>query len=188
MRENRMNRRVWLSLVLLILMSGCGEENESTPTTGEVTITSELILEGDTYTFNGFSFGLGKVVYCNPQSCKNPPDLIVIPDNSAEEIIAYLEVLNNVQEKPLLALAGEFPDWSSSVDFFDNYKQIADSLTYTYWAKPALENQVWIVKTLSGQYGKIAIKEVLTYLNGTKPYAETTFRWAYQPNGSTLFD
>lgn len=185
---NSANRTVWFSLVLLMLMPACGDENGSTPTTGEVTITSELILEGDTYTFNGFSFEMGKVVYCNPQSCKNPPDLIVIPDNSGEEIIAYLEILNNVQQKPLLALAGAFQDWNGTVDFFDTYKQIADSLTYTYWAKPALTNQVWIVKTLSGNYGKIAIKEVLTYLNGTKPYAEITFKWAYQPNGSTLFD
>jgi len=182
-----MKKIVWLWIGCFILVTGCDEDG-STPTTGEVTITSELILEGDTYTFNGFSFESGKVVYCNPQSCKHPPDLIVIPDNSGEEMVAYLEILNNVQEKPLMALAGEFADWNSAVDFFDNYKQIADSLTYTYWAKPALEYQIWIVKTLSGKYGKIVIKDVLTYLNGTTPYAEITFKWAYQPNGSTLFD
>ncbi len=177
----------WFCLGFLMLVPGC-DEDDPPRTTGEVTITSELILEGDTYTFNGFSFESGKVVYCNPQSCKNPPDLIIIPDNSGEELSAYLEVLNNVQNKLLLALAGEFSDWTSTVDFFDNYKQIADSLTYSYWAKPVLEHQIWIVKTLGGKYGKIAVKDVTTYLNGTTPYAEITFKWAYQPNGSTLFD
>jgi hypothetical protein len=187
MRGNKINRFAWLSLGFLLLLSGCDGDN-SPPTTGEVTITSELILEGSTYTFNGFSFELGKVVYCNPQSCKHAPDLIVIPDNSGEEIIAYLEILNNVQEKPLMALAGEFADWTSAMNFFNNYKQIADSLSYTYWAKPALEYQVWVIKTLKGQYGKIVIKDVVTFLNGTTPYAEITFNWAYQPDGSTLFD
>jgi hypothetical protein len=182
-----MKKIVWFWIGCFLLVAGC-DEDSSPPTTGEVTITSELVLEGDTYTFNGFSFELGKVVYCNPQSCKIEPDLIVIPDNSGEEIIAYLEILNNVQEKPLMALAAEFADWNSALDFFNNYNQIADSLSYSFWAKPALEYQVWVVKTLRGKYGKIAIKNVVTYLNGTKPYAEITFKWAYQPDGSTLFD
>ena len=69
-----------------------------------------------------------------------------------------------------------------------NYIQIADSLSYTYWAKPTLENQVWIIKTLDGNYGKILIKNVETYLNLTTPYAAVTFKWEYQPDGTRIFD
>lgn len=182
-----MKKIAWLWIGCSVLVSGCEEDNPPR-TTGEVTITSELILEGATYTFNGFSFELGKVIYYNPQSSQKTPDLVVTPDNSGEEIVAILQIWNNVQEKPLMALTGEFADWNSAEDFFDNYKQIADSLSYTSWANPTLENQVWIVKILSGNYGKILIKNIVTYLSGTKPYAEITFKWVYQPNGTKIFD
>jgi len=178
---------IWLWICCFISLGSCEDDNKPR-TSGEVTITSELILEGSTYSFNGFSFELGKVISYNPQSSKMPPDIVVLPDNSGEEIIAFLEVLNNVQLKPLIALAGEFADWTSAENFFINYIQIADSLSYTYWAKPTLENQVWIIKTLDGNYGKILIKNVETYLNLTTPYAAVTFKWEYQPDGTRIFD
>ena len=46
-----------INIIVTILLGfsfiGCDEDNP-TPTSGEVTITSELLLEGSTYTFNGF--------------------------------------------------------------------------------------------------------------------------------------
>jgi len=182
-----MKRFIWLLLGCISLITCCDEDNP-TPTSGEVTITSELILEGSTYTFNGFSFEKGKVVSYNPQSTATPPDLIVTPHNSVDEVVAVLQILNNVQEKHLLGLAGEFEEWSSAKEFFMNYTQIADSVSFAVWAKPTLKNQVWIVKTLSENYGKILIKDMQAYLNLTTPYAEITFQWAYQPDGTRVFD
>ena len=184
---NKMRTLAWVWIGCFILLYSCEDDNPR-PTSGEVTITSELVLEGSTYTFNGFSFELGKVINYNPQSSSTPPDLVVTPDNSGEEILAVLQIFNNVQEKPLMALAGQFADWSSAENFFTNYYQIADSLSYTFWAKPILENQVWIIKILNDRYGKILIKNVETYLNLTTPYAEITFKWKFQPDGTKIFD
>ena len=183
-----MKKTIGFGILVLLIITGCNDENNTTPNSGEATITSELILEGSTYTFNGFSFGQGKVIFYNPASGNMAPDLVVIPDNSGPEIIAILQILNNVQEKQLMSLVAEFEDFSSAENFFNSYSEISDTLSYRVWAKPTLENQIWIIKTLSSNFAKILIKDVLTYLDGTKPYAEVTFKWVYQPDGSMIFN
>ncbi len=185
-----MKKIVWFWIGCFILVTGCDEDG-STPTTGEVTITSERILEGQTYTINGFLFSEGKVINYNLETSTKKPDLVVlagVDDINPEVIVAILDIPGNVQQNQLMALAGEFDDLNSAEDFFTNYKQISDTLTYSYWANPTLENQVWVIKTIEGKYGKIVVKNVDSYLQQTTRYAEVTFKWAYQPNGSTLFE
>ena len=172
-------------LVLILGFAGCKKNDDSVKNSGEATINSELILEGDTYTFNGFSFKLGKVISYNPQTSKTAPDLILRKDDSGPEIIAYLEIWNNSPQKQLFGFLGGFNDLSSAEDSFNNYKQVSDSLSFHVWAKPILENQVWIIKTLDDHYAKILTLNVKTPVDS---FAETTFKWVYQPDGSNEFD
>ncbi len=184
---NRKRTSLWILVGCTILLSGC--EKDNTPkTAGEVTITSERVLEGQTYTINGFLFAQGKVINYNPETSTKKPDLVVLAAGDAQEVVAILDMPGNVQQKLLMGLAGEFGDWTSAEEFFNTYTQIPDSLTYSFWINPTLKNQVWVIKTLEGKYGKIVIKNVATYIAQTTRYAEVTFKWAYQPDGSTLFD
>lgn len=182
-------KKIIISSVFLALISaGCEDDDKPIANSGEVTITSDLTLEGNTYTFNGFSFKQGKVIYYNPESGDVAPDLIVTPDNSGVEITAILQFFNNPAQKQLFGYLDEFNDLNSATEFFDNYTEVSESLGFSVWANPIKQNQVWIVKTLDDHYAKILIKDVSTFLKDTRPYAETTFKWVYQPDGSVFFN
>lgn len=184
---SKMRTKTWLWIGCFILLYGC-EKNDPPRTSGEVTITTERFLEGSTYTINGFSFEQGKVINYNPETSKKMPDLVVLAAGTLEEIEAILDMPGNVQVKPLMALAGEYEDWTIAEGFFNNYKQISDSLVYTNWINPASINQIWVIKTLEGKYGIIVLKKIEKFFIQTTRYAEVTFKWKFQPDGTKIFD
>ena len=66
------------------------------------------------------------------------------------------------------------------------YNNIIDS-NYVSLANPLEKNQVWTFRTSANKFGKILIKDVKAFVKDTENYAETTFLWEYQPDGSMVF-
>ncbi|RLD36677.1 MAG: hypothetical protein DRI73_00225 [Bacteroidetes bacterium] len=179
-----MKKTIFILILAAIIINGCNK-NDNDKTSGENSLNSELILSGQTYSIQGFSFESGSVILYNPASSTSIPDIFALPDTDPQnnEVTAYLDTENPFES---FALAGTFPTSGEALDFYNNYKEVKVS-TYVSFAKPVLENQVWVFKTRNNKYAKMLIMKVNTSIKNQEPYAEVTFKWAYQPDGSTIF-
>ena len=177
-----MKKIIYIIIFAAIIQSSC-DKNNNDKTSGENSLNSELILSGQTYSIQGFSFESGSVILYNPASSTSIPDIFVLPDSQNNELSAYLDTENPFES---FALAGTFQTSGDALDFFNNYKKVEIN-SYIPFAKPVLENQVWIFKTRNNKYAKLLILKVNTSVKNLEPFAEITFKWAYQPDGSTIF-
>ena len=169
-------KRITFLLIIPLLVFGCNKNNNP-KTSGEASLNSELILEGETYSVPGFSFESGSVVLYNPAGGQTIPDIFALPDVQNNVFSAYFDTQNTL---PSFALVGEFASSGEAQNFFDNYKEV-DVNTYTGFAKPVVENQVWVFNTRNDKYAKLLIVKVNAYLKDTEAFAEVNFKWAYQP-------
>jgi len=174
-------KKIAFLLVFSLFLLGCDNKNK-TKTSGEVSLNSELILVGETYSVPGFSFESASVELYNPAGGNTIPDLFALPEVQNNVYSAYFDTQNNY---PSFALVGEFDSSSEALDFYNNYKQVNVN-NYTGLAKPVLKNQIWVFKTRNDEFAKLLILKVEAYLKDTEAFAEVTFKWAYQPDGSTV--
>ena len=174
-------------LVLILGFAGCKKDEPSIITSGTATLTSTLVLEGSTYSYYGFSFEKGGISKYNPETSTEWPDIVIIAiqEPSGDVTGAYLDSPNIIENS--FNLTAEFDDETSATDFFNNYKTV-DVINFSKLAKPILKYQVWTFKTGKKLFAKILITDVQAYIKISTPYAETTFKWVYQPDGSNEFD
>ncbi len=179
-----MKRVFFFSALLLFAFSGC-EKEENPDTSGEATLTSDRFQEGLTYSIYGFSFEQGEVIKYNPAGEEIIPDFFILPktETGGQLTGAYLDSPNHNES---FSLTAEFSDSSLALQYFNYYKNIIDS-NYVFFADSLEKNQVWTFRTNSNRFGKILIKDVKALVKDTENYAETTFLWEYQPDGSLEF-
>ncbi len=182
-----MKKKIFFAgLVLILGFTGCKKDEPSIITSGTATLTSTLVLEGSTYSYYGFSFEKGDVSKYNPETSNEVPDIIVYPITEASGDVtgAFLDSPNIDNS---FYLTAEFDVETSATDFFNNYKTV-DVTNFLKLANPILKYQVWTFKTGKKLFAKILIIDVQVYKKDSTPYAETTFKWVYQPDGSNEFD
>ena len=179
-----MNKILLFSTLLLFTFAGC-EKEESPDTSGEATLTSDRFLEGSTYSIYGFSFEQGEVSKYNPAGEGIIPDFFILPKTGTGGQITGA-LLDSPNQNKSFSLTAEFNDSSLALQYFSEYKNVIDS-NYVFLADPFEENQVWTFRTAANKFGKILIKEVKAFVKDTENYAETTFLWEYQPDGSMEF-
>ena len=178
-----MKRAFLFSVLLLFAFSGC-EKEEDPVTSGEATLTSDRVLEGSTYSIYGFSFEQGMVIKYNPAGTGTIPDFFILPITDGGQPSGAL--LDTPNQSKSFSLTAEFSDPLVALQYFNYYKNVIDS-NYVFLANPLEENQVWTFRTNSDKFGKILMKEVKALVKNNENYAETTFLWEYQPNGSMEF-
>ncbi len=173
-----------LLLIFILVFTGC-QKNKKVKTSGEETLNSERVLDGTTYSIQGFSFSTGSVILYNPQQSTNPPDIFVLPISDAQGNVtgAYLDSPNILNS---FSLIGTYGTASEALTAFNNYKTVNVS-NYDPLAQPILINQVWVFKTNSDKFTKLLILDIKTYKIDIEPNAEVRFKWVYQPDGGNTF-
>lgn len=164
-----------------LILTGC-KKDKIPPLSGTVTIDNNL--EGDDktgyYAF-GFSFALAKKVSTMDTP---PPDITIDNDGTLANLILQANNLNNSFFK-----VGEFADATSAQQAFNNLTspavpQPADWAEWAYYIKP---NQIWIYRSQSEHYSKFRILSSRYVDRDPRDFAECTFEWVYQPDGSLTF-
>lgn len=178
-----------ISILLSILfINGCDNSIGPTPpkTSGEITINSKI--ENNKAT--GFSFALGgKIVY--PNSNNILPDIIIMVQTDAIGNVLGVFFGSGAGLKPSFNLIHQASNIDSAQAFFNNLNEVSDS-NYSDLAIPVKENQIWAVKSVEDNFGKILIMDTDAYVDssnsgGPTPYGEAKFKWVYQPDGSRKF-
>jgi hypothetical protein len=163
-------------LLILILATAC-DSDDKTRTSGTDTINNSLS-ETVPYYVIGFNFASSKKV----SSLANPgPDITVDLQTVPDGFILQTEAgLNG------FFLAGEYSTAAAAQEAFNNLTAPVVN-QWEDWASPVKPNQVWVYRSASEHYAKIRIVSLKYEARLNWDYAECTFEWVYQPDGTLSF-
>ncbi len=170
-------------LILTLLLAGSCKKDETPDTSGTVTIDNTTTLGSTTYYVYGFLFSQAKKV-----TTRETPRPDVTVDSDGTSILFMTE-----NERNSFYLAGEYNDAASALTAFDNLTSA--SISEDQWdglAIPVRANQVWVYRAGSrtsgnDHYAKMRIISTRTEPGDVKPFAECTFEWQYQSDGTLTF-
>jgi hypothetical protein len=170
-----MKRSLFFVLALVFLLPGCKKDN-TVNTSGTVTINN--VQTSPYWYVLGFTFSQDKKV----SSLTSPgPDVTVDNDGTLGDV----RILTNSYSNSFFK-AGTY---SSAVEAETAFNNLTGPTVpqWVVWADSIKANQVWIFKTWDDYYAKLRIVSVVSEERDSKNYAECTFEWVYQPDGSLTF-
>jgi len=172
-----------LSGIILSLLTTCRKE-EKVKLSGESVISTKLYGTGPYYTY-GFSFSTGKN-HPYPGSGSVRIDLVAQALTDLQGNLTGVLLASPENDKAFYT-NGTFGDSSSALAFFSGYSEVKTT-SFSALSDTIAVNQVITYRSVVPTYAKILITSV-KFLpdNLTGQYAEVTFRWVYQPDGTTLF-
>ncbi|MCJ7446475.1 MAG: hypothetical protein MUO72_02160 [Bacteroidales bacterium] len=171
-----MKRPLSVILLLLLYFTGCNK-TDNPKLSGIDTINNLLYGEGPYYAI-GLNFSTAEKV----STLKDPgPDITLENDGTLINLILQTDMGLNA-----FNLMGEYADAASSQQAFNNLT----SPVVTEWADWAFSikpDQVWIYRSGTEHYAKIRIISTISETRNSRDYAECTFEWVYQPDGTLTF-
>jgi len=174
-----MKKQLIAILLLPLLFTGCNDPDKpgNIKTSGTETIDNSLYGTGPYYAI-GFNFAKAEKV----SSLSTPkPDLILESGGTPDIFILQTGTgLNGFY------LKGEYSNEVAAIQAFNNLTTFSVN-TWEPWANPAKPNQVWIYRSADEHYAKIRIISTLFQDLDPRDYAECTFEWVYQPDGTLTF-
>lgn len=171
-----MKRTIYIALLVLLSFLSCEPNGggNGIPTSGTATINNILSFDEATQSYNlfGFSFVEAK--------------LVSILESTDYMTVGCADGVVNLQTDSYINsfyLFGNFDDAVTAETVF-NSLNTASVVTWSEWANPVRENQIWIFRTSKKNYVKLWIKTILIEPTDS---VECTFDWVYQPDGTLTF-
>jgi len=178
----RILRSCILLLIPAILLTGCKKEEEPVYS-GIMTIDNVLSKDPPYYGY-GFSVPTGKKV----STLDSPLDVITILEDHDVNYNVRKIFFSCSNYKDAFYKYGSYADAPAAELAFDNlttfllpsWKELGDSVK---------SNQIWLFRTDEDKYAKIRVISTFTEKRPDMvfPYAECTFEWVYQPDGTQNF-
>jgi hypothetical protein len=185
-------KRVPLVPLVVLALSGCGSETstcpESFPTSGTITLSSEITETHGTLQGTGFLFSRGGTI-SEPNSEGLTPDMLVIMLTDIHN--TYLgPALVAPELRPMFCRLLSAPDADSARAAFESLHEVPDVCEELMAAVEI--NEIWAVITAAGKHAKLLVLQSsyvcdTTFVDSiqvTDAVARVTFEWVYQPNGS----
>jgi hypothetical protein len=153
---------------------------------GTMTIDNVLTLGGNGAYFGyGFHVPSGKKV----STLENPLDLMtVLEDHDINYNVRKIYFTCSNLAKNAFSRYGDYPDAASAQQAFNELSTFSDAV-WTELADPVIKNQIWLFRTNDDKYAKIRVINTFTEKRDDMvfPYAECTFEWVFQPDGTQTF-
>jgi hypothetical protein len=166
-------------LIFLSILSSC-RKDDFTSTSGTVRMNNVGYFseEFETYYVYGFLFSKAKLVSTLDTP---PPDITIDNDGTLSNLILQANNFKNSFYK-----VGEFTDAVSAEQAFKNLSSPTVP-QWVVWADSIEPNQIWLYRSGTDHYTKIRIVNTVSKDSIPKGYAECTFQWVYQPDGTSTF-
>jgi hypothetical protein len=167
-------------LFILLLVIGC-KKNDGPKLSGIDTINNILYGTGPYYAY-GFSVTSRK----NISTSTSPLDVItILADNDINNNVRKVYFATNNLLYSFYRV-GQYADSASASLAFNNLKSFTDP-PWIESVDSVRANQVWLYRTSINSYAKLRVISTVGEKRDSKPYAECTFEWVYQPDGSLTF-
>ncbi len=147
------------AIFVLAMCTSCTKEKDH--------LTQNFILRSDAT--RGFSFEKPGIIGLPNKSGAIPDFTVMTMTDHFGTITSTF--LSHPKLENRFILVEEFPDFQSAEDFFSDLSDL-EAGTFTQFAMNIQPNQVWLVKSNNGTYGKVLIIESKT----DDTYTEITFR------------
>jgi len=175
-----MSKNILLLISFLTIVSLSCKKEATIPTSGEITLSSQQVVDGPAYATFGLSFPAGAVHKYPEQQV----DVLVLALKPLDDITAvfftapdyYTGTFNNTSyNQDLAAAETQFNNYSevTATDF----QPLSDTLKI---------GQIITYKSAANKYAKILIQSI-NIVKINPPYAEVKISWVYQPNGTSKF-
>lgn len=175
-----MKRLSLIIFLVLLTLSGC-KKNDSPRLSGTDTIDNKLYGTGPYYAF-GFSVPTGQKV----TTSSNPPDVItILADNDINNNVRKI-YFATINYKNSFSRFGQYADDAKASLAFKNLTSFTDR-QWTELGDSVRVNQVWLYRTSTDKYAKIRVISTVAEKRDNLPYAECTFEWVFQHDGSLTF-
>jgi len=152
-----------LLIALLLIWTSCDKD--------KTLLTNEFTLDSDMH--KGFQFeNLDIIDFPNSNDLK--PDFVVLAQtNDNGDVVSPFLSQPDLENR--FILSEEFISFDSAQAYFDSYTT-PDNKPFQQFALNVKPNQIWLIKTNTGKFGKILI--ISTEFNNidNKPFAKTTFK------------
>ncbi|MDX9726852.1 MAG: hypothetical protein RBT38_10740 [Bacteroidales bacterium] len=170
-------RKILNLLLTLILLTAFSCSRDDDPERSGIA-TIDNIRSPGTYAVIGFLFSEGKKV---SKLDKPEPDITIDSDGTK-----LLFMTNNFKNS--FYKEGEYNDAAAALAAFNALTSpVVPSEAWTGLASPLAENQIWIYRSGLDTYAKIRIISLIAEIRDGRDYAECTFEWEYQPDGTLTF-
>jgi len=171
-------RNILITILPFILLAAISCSGDDDPDRSGIATIDNTRSLGQTYYVYGFLFSEGKKV----STLDRPePDITIDSDGTN-----LLFMTNNLKES--FYLAGSYNDASAAKTAFDGMTSpVVPPAAWAGLASPLAENQIWIFRSGRDTYAKIRTISLIAEVRDEKDYAECTFEWVYQPDGTLTF-
>lgn len=176
-----MKNNFFCILIFSFLVLSYCKKDEIPPTSGTVTIDNTTTL-GQTYYVYGFLFSEAKKV----TTLGDPVDVITISAEVDINNVITRITFNANTYKESFFLFGEYSDATAASLAFNNLTSFSDP-QWTDSPVTVKLNQIWLFRTTQNKYAKIRVISTVAEKRNNIPYAECTFEWEYQPDGTLTF-
>ncbi|MGB4292591.1 MAG: hypothetical protein WBJ37_06875 [Bacteroidales bacterium] len=177
-------RPLFLFLVAVaVLLTGCRKEDKPVYS-GIMTINNKIVEKSPTYIIEGFHVPTGKKVF----DLNNQRDIISV--SSAYDVylnpLKIIFITNNFKNS--FYRYGQYNDTKSAEDAFTALTEFTEPV-WTDIGDSVRINQIWIYRTSDSRYAKLRIISTILEIRPDMkyPYAECTFEWVFQPDGTKTF-
>jgi hypothetical protein len=162
----------------LLLITACTKDREP-DRSGVSTIDNTLYGSGSSgYYAIGFSFVQAEKVSTIPAP---GPDITVDNDGSLANLIIQANNFKNSFWK-----AGEYNTEAEAISAFKDLTA-PEIERWEEWAFGIKAGQIWVYRSASDKYAKLRVISTISEMRSGRAYAELTFEWVYQPDGTLSF-
>jgi hypothetical protein len=172
-----MRKAALILMPVLLCMYYCKKE-DVIPDSGTITLDNTLQYSAAVQAYFGYGFLFSQAEKVSTLS-KPAPDITV--DGDGTNLFLMTDNFKDSFFK-----SGEYPDEASAKEAFDKLKTVEVN-QWLAMATPLKPHQVWIYRTGKECYAKIRIISTISEVRDNRDFAECTFEWVYQPDGSLTF-
>ena len=168
----------YILFIFVVVAAGCSKD-EDIRTSGIDSIDN-TVYKSTTYYSYGFLFSAAR----KASTLESPgPDLTLYLDTNQFSPALTFQSDNFLDS---FFLFGNYSDETKAIAAFKSLIQVPQA-SWSGMAAPVTPNQIWIYRTAGEQYVKIRIVSTRLETRNNLPFAECTFEWVFQPDGSDSF-
>lgn len=178
-------KRFWTILIIVFLFfPGC-KKNSGPILSGTITIENTLTqVDNGPYYALGFSVPTGKKV----STLNDPANVISVLADADQNNVVKRVYFGTWSLENSFYRYGEYSNPTTASAAFKGLT----SFTSPQWIEEGdtvRPNQIWLFRTWDDKYAKLRIIDTMTMKKPDMPfpYAECTFEWVFQPDGSLTF-